>query len=294
MEKVALGAVMKEARKAAKLTLGSDGLILRFDSENIQTAYMSLIGPEATPYEHCFYLIRFTLAKNQPASPPSATYLTNTGISRFHPNLYPNGHVCLLILGTWEGPGWEPSTLECVGQTIRSLILTNTPLRCEPGYSFYDVGQLAPYSKSVEFHSLDFSLVHAIEKPPTGFEAFRQPLVEYFISHMDFYMAKLEWLRSKGDGVRISETYSESTVVAEYARTAQKLKGLYKKLRGEEWVAGGDGGFDPRKRIWYAECDPDLVEKAAPTEDPDYDDFELNDDLLFVEDVILDEEAFLV
>jgi ubiquitin-protein ligase len=269
MEKDAISTAMKEAREAIKLTLASDGLILRFDSDNIQTASMVLIGPESTPYERCFYLFKFTLAVNHPSSPPTATYLTNNGIIRFNPNLYTNGYVCLSILGTWQGPSWEPSTLECVGHTIRSTVLINTPLRCEPGYSSYSVEALAPYSKFVEFHSLDFSLIQAIESPPTGFEAFRQQLVEYFMANMDFYMAKLEWLRSKGDGVKISEMYSGSTVVAQYEKTAQKLKVLYKKLRGEDWIAGGDGGFDPTKRIWYAECDPDLVAQAAPTSGPD-------------------------
>ena len=31
------------------------------------------------------------------------TYLTNDGNTRFHPNLYRNGKVCLSVLNTWRG-----------------------------------------------------------------------------------------------------------------------------------------------------------------------------------------------
>jgi ubiquitin-protein ligase len=266
MNSDAVNIAMKEARSATKLSLETDGMLLRFDPNNIQTAYMCLVGPETTPYEHCFFLFKFTLANDHPLSPPSVVYLTNDGSSRFNPNLYTNGFVCLSILGTWQGPSWEPSTLECVGQTIRSMVLTATPLRCEPGYSSYDVAQLAPYSKFVEFHSLDFSLTQAIESPPEGFEEFKQPLIEYFIGHMAFYTSKLEWLRLKGDGQTINESYSQSTLVTEYGKTAIKLTELYQKLSGKDWIASGDGGFDPTKRIWYDECDPSLMAGAAPTD----------------------------
>jgi hypothetical protein len=165
-----------------------------------------------------------------------------------------------------------------VGHTIRSSVLTNTPLRCEPGYSSYEVADTIAYSKFVEFYSLDFALAQAIQSPPPGFDAFRDQLVQYFVAHMDFYMAKLEWLRSKGDGVTISECYEGSTVVVQYAQTAQKLRDLYMAVRGEEWVAGGDGEFDPTKRIWYAECEPALIARAAPNGDGDDDDEAAVDD----------------
>ena len=47
---------------------------------------------------------------------------------RFNPNLYNCGKVCLSLLGTWAGPGWNPktSTLLQVLVSIQSLIMVCT------------------------------------------------------------------------------------------------------------------------------------------------------------------------
>lgn len=46
------------------------------------------------------------------------------------------GKVCLSLLGTWAGPGWEPgkSTLLQVLISIQSLIMVPEPMFNEPGY----------------------------------------------------------------------------------------------------------------------------------------------------------------
>ena len=54
-------------------------------------------------------------------------------LTRFNPNFYRNGKVCLSILNTWEGEKWS----SC--QSIRSILITlqmtmnETPLLNEPG-----------------------------------------------------------------------------------------------------------------------------------------------------------------
>jgi ubiquitin-protein ligase len=250
------------------LSLEQDGLLIRFNPDNIQEAFMCLVGPDCTPYEHCFFLFKFTLAHNHPDAPPSAAYLTNNGICRFNPNLYVDGKVCLSILGTWQGPGWQPSTLECVGHTLRSTVLTDTPLRCEPGYECSHLAAIASYSRFVEFHSLDFALSQAIQFPPSGCSEFHDDLIEYFIHHMDFYMAKLSWLSSHHEGEQIGFDFCYDECrpgVANYSSISQKLKDLYKSFTGTDWVQSSDGGFDPTKRVWYPECDPALAALRAPT-----------------------------
>ena len=55
---------------------------------------------------------------------------------RFNPNLYESGKVCLSLLGTWEGPGWDEknSTLLQVLVSIQSLIFVDKPYFNEPGW----------------------------------------------------------------------------------------------------------------------------------------------------------------
>ena len=45
-------------------------------------------------------------------------YLTNDGKTRFNPNLYRNGKVCISLLNTWKGEQWT----SC--QTIESILLS--------------------------------------------------------------------------------------------------------------------------------------------------------------------------
>ena len=61
---------------------------------------------------------------------------TGNGAVRFNPNLYNCGKVCLSLLGTWEGPSWDPtsSTLLQVLVSIQALILVPDPYFNEPGH----------------------------------------------------------------------------------------------------------------------------------------------------------------
>lgn len=60
---------------------------------------------------------------------------TGGGLTRFNPNLYADGKVCLSILGTWQGPGWQPgkSTLMQVLLSIQGMIFVPEPYFNEPG-----------------------------------------------------------------------------------------------------------------------------------------------------------------
>ena len=56
-----------------------------------------IFGPENTIYQYGVYIFHFKFPSNYPFSPPKVTYHTNDGITRFHPNLYRNGKVCLSL-----------------------------------------------------------------------------------------------------------------------------------------------------------------------------------------------------
>lgn len=51
-------------------------------------------------------------------------------------NLYQDGTVCLSLLGTWSGPGWEAgkSTLLQLVMSLQALVLNTEPYFNEPGY----------------------------------------------------------------------------------------------------------------------------------------------------------------
>ena len=55
------------------------------------------------------FVFDVVLPADYPSSPPHVRIVTTGGGRvRFNPNLYNCGKVCLSLLGTWSGPGWQP------------------------------------------------------------------------------------------------------------------------------------------------------------------------------------------
>ena len=76
-------------------------------------------------------------AQEYPNHAPHVLITSRLGSAvRFNPNLYSCGKVCLSLLGTWQGPGWEPgrSTIYQVLMSIQTQVLNKFPLENEPGY----------------------------------------------------------------------------------------------------------------------------------------------------------------
>lgn len=105
------------------------------NDENIKQGYACVFGPEGTPYEDCPMLYSIDIGPSYPFDPPNVQFLTYDGYTRFHPNMYKEGKVCLSILHTWEGPKWASTMrLSTILLTLQSIMDTK-PLMHEPGYA---------------------------------------------------------------------------------------------------------------------------------------------------------------
>lgn len=101
---------------------------------NARIGHAMIFGPEDTPYAHCPLMFNLQFPMDYPFVSPSVIFLTTDGVTRFHPNLYVNGKVCLSILGTWKGPSWAAvMTISTVLTSIQSLLEDN-PIVGEPGW----------------------------------------------------------------------------------------------------------------------------------------------------------------
>lgn len=85
------------------------------------------------------FLFDVAFPDDYPQSPPAFHFHSPTP-QQFNPNLYPDGAICLSLLGTWHGEGvevWDPasSSLLQVILSIQGLILgTEEPYYLEAGY----------------------------------------------------------------------------------------------------------------------------------------------------------------
>ena len=141
-----------------KNPLTEQGIYYQHDDTNMLKGYAMIVGPTDSLYEDGFYFFELNFPYNYPQSPPIVKYMTNDGSTRFHPNLYRNGKVCLSILNTWRGDGWT----SC--QTIKSVLLTiisildDKPLLNEPGITENHT-DFEKYHQIIEYKNISFSFL---------------------------------------------------------------------------------------------------------------------------------------
>jgi hypothetical protein len=83
--------------------------------------------------------------------------MTNDGITRFNPNLYKCGKVCVSILNTWTGDKWSScQTINSVLLTLCSLLNEN-PFLNEPGQTPSSRDCIA-FNKSIEYSNIQFAV----------------------------------------------------------------------------------------------------------------------------------------
>lgn len=144
-----------------KRPLTDQGIYYQHDDVNMLKGYAMIIGPEDTLYQHGFYFFEFSFPENYPQQPPKVKFVTNDGNTRFHPNLYRNGKVCLSILNTWKGEGWT----SC--QTIKSVLLTivsildEKPLLHEPGILETNI-DFEKYNKIIQYKNIYHSFLEYV------------------------------------------------------------------------------------------------------------------------------------
>lgn len=180
--------LVKDVKQIIKNPLIDNGIYYFHDDEDILKGYAMIIGPKDTPYFGGYYFFEFSYPHDYPFSPPNVKYMTNDGETRFNPNLYKCGKVCLSILNTWHGDKWS----SC--QTISSILLTlcsilnEKPLLNEPGQT-ENSQDFIPYQKSIEFKNIYFSINKVITNFkilfPSKFFIFFPYIKETFLTNFD-------------------------------------------------------------------------------------------------------------
>ena len=148
--------IVSDVKDLLKSPLHEEGIFYHHDEEDILKGYAIICGPKGSLYYGGTYMYTFTFPSDYPHSPPVAFFHTNDGETRFHPNMYKSGKVCLSILNTWKGEPWSGC------QTIRSILLTilsvfdDKPFLHEPGITEMHT-DFAKYHEIISFKNLMFS-----------------------------------------------------------------------------------------------------------------------------------------
>jgi len=90
-----------------------------------------IAGPQGTPFEDGVFPATLTFPKDYPLSPPSMKFTCEM----FHPNVYPDGRVCISIL---HPPGDDPNQYESSSerwspvQSVEKILLSVVSMLAEP------------------------------------------------------------------------------------------------------------------------------------------------------------------
>lgn len=205
-----------------------DNIYYHHDEDNLYKGYALIIGPKDTPYENGFYLFEFTYPETYPFNPPKVKFHTYDGFTRFNPNLYINGNVCLSILNTWEGEKWSAC------QSIRSILLTLTtvlndkPLLNEPGITI-NHKDFDAYNQLLEYKNVEISILKYLEKTNLNynFHVFYKIMIDHFIKNYDSIFEKINKSPKR---IQLS-IYSTASYNLNYSHLTHLLEIVYNELK---------------------------------------------------------------
>jgi len=186
ISKDAIKRLLKDIGEIIKTPLHDQGIYYKHSESDILEGWALIIGPKDSLYQNGYYFFKFMFPSNYPHSPPILHYYTNDGTTRFHPNFYKTGKVCVDILNTWRGEKWSGC------QTISSVLLTlvsimdNEPILHEPGITKKN-SDFCNYHNLVEYRNYSFSiyeLLYSIENFGKYIPIKEKEHVDYFYSVM--------------------------------------------------------------------------------------------------------------
>ena len=212
------------------------GIYYIHNEENILEGHALIIGPENTPYAYGYYLFRFIFPATYPYDPPRLVYLTNDGITRFNPNLYRNGKVCISLLNTWPGnQGEQWSSTQNISSILLSLctVLNDTPLLNEPNIhrSHRDYNA---YNNIVTYKNYEVALYGILNKKylAKDCEIFYDVIKETFLKNYIAIYNNLEELEKKCPNQKsLQISIYPQTVRINYTQLIQNIKKLHGKLK---------------------------------------------------------------
>ena len=176
--------LLKDIKDIYMSSLETDGIYYKHSDTNILKAYVMIVGQPDTLYFGGYYFFEITFPSDYPHAPPVLEYLTNDGVTRFHPNFYKSKRVCLSMLNTWRGEQWTSClTIKSVLLTILS-IMDSRPMLHEPGITekHQDYNN---YHTMILYKNIDFSCMRLMDEfMNTTIIPFEMEYKEYFYTFM--------------------------------------------------------------------------------------------------------------
>jgi ubiquitin-protein ligase len=227
---LAIKRILSDIKDLNRDPLEKEGIYHYYDESNFMEARIMIIGPEDTPYENGFYFFQFSFPINYPFEPPKVKYYTLDGNTRFNPNLYTCGKVCLSIINTWDGPKWTScQTIRSVLISLRGLVLgVKHPLHNEPGFEQVLDNRSTNYNDVILYENYRVAVVKMIRNTPKGFDAFKPQMIDYVKQKYTWYKQRLTEL-SKFDNTKVTSPVYSMSVVRNFSKVLKEIDDIMKE-----------------------------------------------------------------
>ena len=229
VSKDTLTRIISDIKEITKNPLENDGIYYIHDSNNVLDGYALIIPSNDSPYRYGNYLFTIHYPINYPYNPPLVKFMTNNGTTRFHPNLYRNGKVCLSLLNTWKGDQWTScNTLSSILLNLLTLF-TKDPFLHEPGIK-ENHPDFNNYTQMVEYQNYCTSIYKIIfdkeyKKTLTSIEPlFRNTIKEVFEHNKDKIVNDIETKAKTTNELFITVPFYKMEDTLNYKELMQKLK----------------------------------------------------------------------
>jgi ubiquitin-conjugating enzyme E2 Z len=186
ISKETISRLVKDVKELIKNPLESHGIYYKHDDEDLLKGKALIIGPAGTPYENGFYLFEIKYPVNYPFSPPKLIYRTNDGVTRFNPNLYKCGKVCLSVLNTWRGEQWSACQTISSVLLVLCTVLNDTPFLNEPGVTKTHI-DYDNYNFILKFKNIEVAIINMLTNEDIAllFSEFIPVMKKHFLTNFD-------------------------------------------------------------------------------------------------------------
>ncbi len=210
------------------MELADSGIFWYQDEADLTHGWAFVGGTEGTPYDGGIFCFEVRFPDTYPFEPPLFTYLTNDGRTRFNPNLYKNGKVCLSLLNTWQGEQWSGvQSLGSVLQSIQTAVLIEEPLQNEPAYSKMTIHADMPvYRRMVQQATLETAILSQLTQPPDYMMPVLAPAMAWFLKAKERVIAQARAAAAVWDGKSEFNSFYQMQMRYKFGALADKLESI--------------------------------------------------------------------